>query len=186
MKRPRTDEETRCCPRQRTTWAVLTAPTVVAALTFGVLSGCTTSAERCDPTQRDFFNNTSCLASGAYGERQRAMQSTLDLERRRNAAFRAMLTELEAEQAQVRGQLRTREADYARLDSAWRALKQSLADESGTNPRLASRIEAIDSGVQARKGVDAGADANAKRQTRDDLRLKVSMLERELSAGLYD
>jgi hypothetical protein len=151
-----------------------------------LLTGCATTAGECDPSTADFFKNTSCLASGAYGERQRAMQATLAAEQSRNDAFRAVLAELRAEQSQVSSQLGARQSDYARLDAAWRELEQSLAAETKTNRALASRIAALDSSVQARKQVDSGADLAAKQAKRDDLERKLSLLERELAAGVYE
>jgi hypothetical protein len=164
--------------------SLILATLVAAMATFA--AGCATTMGECDPSSPDFFKNTSCLASGAYGERQRAMQATLAQEQSRNAAFRAVLAELQAEQARVKGQLSAREADYAGLDAAWRNLKQSLAAETKTNRALEARVAGIDSSVQARKGVDSSADVAARRATRDDLRLKVSMLEQELAAGIYE
>lgn len=170
---------------------IRTTPTQVAGgmttIALAVLlAGCATTAGQCDPTSRDFFKNSSCLVSGAYGERQRAMQSTLDQEQSRNAAFRAVLAELQAERAAVKGQLSARQGEYARLDAAWRNLKQSLAAESKTNRDLAARVDAIDSSVASRKEADSSADVASRQAARDDLKLKVSMLEKELSAGVYE
>ncbi|QVL49609.1 MAG: hypothetical protein KFB96_03635 [Thiocapsa sp.] len=150
------------------------------------IAGCATTPGACDPTSRDFFKNTGCLASGSYGERQRAMQRTLDQEQRLNASFRSVLSELQAEQSKVKGDLSSRQADYARLDAAWGDLKRSLAAETKANRELAARVSAIDSSVQSRKAADAGTDVVAKQAARDDLKLKVSMLEKELAAGVYE
>ncbi len=169
----------------RTTPAQAALGTAAIALAT-LLAGCATTAGQCDPSSPDFFKNTGCLVSGAYGERQRAMQSTLDQEQSRNAAFRAVLAELQAEQAAVKGQLSARQGEYARLDAAWRNLKQSLAAESKTNRDLAARVDAIDGSVASRKDTDSSADVAARRAARDDLKLKVSMLEQELSAGVYE
>lgn len=150
------------------------------------IAGCATTPGDCDPTSRDFFKNTGCLASGSYGERQRAMQRTLDQEQRLNASFRSVLSELQAEQSKVKGDLSSRQADYARLDAAWGDLKRSLAAETKANRELAARVSAIDSSVQSRKAADAGTDVVAKQAARNDLKLKVSMLEKELAAGVYE
>ncbi|HSO84159.1 hypothetical protein, partial [Thiocapsa sp.] len=124
--------------------------------------------------------------SGAYGERQHAMQATLAREQGLNASFRSVLSELQAEQSKVKGELSSRQADYARLDAAWGDLKRSLAAETKANRALAARVSAIDSSVQSRKAADSGSDVSAKQAARDDLKLKVSMLEKELAAGVYE
>ena len=163
-------------------------PSLVASavvLAAGI-AGCATTPGECDPTARDFFKNTGCLASGAYGERQRAMQATLAQEQGLNASFRSVLSELQAEQSKVTGDLSSRQADYARLDAAWGDLKRSLAAETKANRALAARVSAIDSSVQSRKAADVGSDVAAKQAARDDLKLKVSMLEKELAAGVYE
>jgi hypothetical protein len=163
-----------------------TALAACAVAFAAILAGCATTPGECDPTSRDFFKNTGCLASGAYGERQRAMQATLAQEQSLNASFRTVLSELQAEQSKVKGDLSSRQADYARLDAAWGDLKRSLAAETKANRELAARVSAIDGGVQARKAADAGTDVAAKQAARDDLKLKVSMLEKELAAGVYE
>ncbi len=154
---------------------------VVASLAASLL-GCATSPGQCDPKNVDFFKNTSCLASGAYSERQRSLQSTLASEQSQNAAFRAVLTELETEQAAVKGKLRGRQAEYARLDAAWGNLKRSLHGELARNRALAARVEEIDGGVRGRKG----ADAAQQRATREQLQRQIVLLEQELNAGVYE
>ena len=149
------------------------------------LFGCATTPGQCDPREVDFFKNTGCLASGAYGERQRAMQATLGEEQRRNAAFRAVLTELKAEQTKISRQLGARQAEYTRLDAAWRRLKQSLASDMKASPALADRVQRIDREVAARKAEDGAADVAKRRATRDDLQRQVTLLEKELDVGVY-
>ena len=150
------------------------------------LAGCATTPGECDPTKESFYNNTSCLASGAYAQRQRNLQTELAAEQSRNAAFKAVLEELQLEQAQVRSTLKAREVRYARLDAAWADLKRSLRAEQQQNAVLASRIEQIDREVEARKAPIAGTDAERKAQVRDDLQRKVSLLQQELDAGVYE
>lgn len=157
---------------------------VVAACSLP-LFGCATTPGQCDPREVDFFKNTGCLASGAYGERQRAMQTTLGEEQRRNNAFRAVLGELKAEQTRVNKKLGARQADYARLDASWRRLKQSLASEMKASPALAGRVQRIDREVAARKAADGAADAAKRRATRDNLQRQVTLLEKELDVGVY-
>ena len=151
-----------------------------------ILAGCATTPGDCDPSKESFYNNTSCLASGAYEQRQRDLQTELVAEQRRNAAFKAVLTELQLEQSQVRSTLKVREARYARLDTAWRDLKRSLSAEQQQNAALASRIEQIDSEVKARKAPVNETEINRKTQVREDLKRKVQMLQQELDAGVYD
>ena len=160
-------------------------PLVLVAACGLPLFGCATTPGQCDPREVDFFKNTGCLASGAYGERQRAMQATLGEEQRRNAAFRAVLTELKAEQTKVSRQLGARQAEYTRLDAAWRRLKQSLASDMKASPALADRVQRIDREVAARKAEDGAADVAKRRATRDDLQRQVTLLEKELDVGVY-
>jgi len=153
-----------------------------AAVLATALSGCATSPGACDPTREDFFNNSSCVASGAYRERQRGLESTLAAEQSRNRAFRSVVAELDAEKAVVRSELRSSQASYARADAAWRNLKDSLAPKSRSNPVLADRIDQIDLDMAARRQ----ADLAGKRAERDALAQRVRLLEQEVAAGLYD
>ncbi len=142
------------------------------------LCGCATTPGACDPTREDFFNNTSCLASGAYGQRQRDLQSTLASEQGRNRAFKTLLADLEAQQAAGRSDLRAQQAALARAEASWRQIKQSLASASRDNPALASRVRIIDEDMS---GLEA-----SKRAERDALANQVKLLQQELDAGIYD
>lgn len=161
-------------------------PLMVAMSASLILGGCATTPGDCDPSKESFYNNTSCLASGAYEQRQRDLKTELAAERSRNAAFKAVLTELQLEQSQVGTTLKAREARYARFDSAWRELKRSLNTEEQQNAALASRIEQIDNEVKARKAPATETEAKRKTQMREDLKRQVLLLQRELDAGVYD
>ena len=150
---------------------------IAAGLSTGI-AGCATTTGACDPTRADFFNNTSCLASGAYRERQRGLASTLASEQSRNRAFKNLLADLEAEQTSVRSDLNAQRAAYARADANWRQIKQSLAAATSSNPALKTRVRQIDEDMAAR---EAG-----KRAERDALANKVALLQQELDSGVYD
>jgi chromosome segregation ATPase len=151
---------------------------LAAATLPSLLACCATTPGACDPNRADFFNNTSCLASGAYRERQRNLESELSAEQSRNRAFRVLLADLQAEQDATRSDLRSRQADLARAEANWRQIKGSLAAESRANPALATRMRQID---------DEFARAEAgKRAERDALANKVLLLEQELDAGIYE
>lgn len=143
-----------------------------------VLSGCATAPADCDPTQADFFNNTSCLASGAYRQRQRDLESTLSSEQSRNRAFKTLLADLETEKAAARSDLQAQQAAYARAQANWREIKRGLAAESNKKPALATRVRQIDENLAAIE--------SDKRAERDSLANQVKLLQQELDAGIYD
>lgn len=143
-----------------------------------LISGCATTPGACDPSREDFLNNTSCLASGAYQQRQRDLESTLSAEQGRNRAFRILLADLELEKTATRSDLRAQQAAYARAEASWRQIKSSLASESKNNPALATRVRQIDEDLS---GLEAG-----KRAERDALANRVRLLQQELDAGIYD
>ena len=159
---------------------------IVVIGTTLLLVGCATTPGDCDPGKDSFYNNTSCLASGAYRQRQRNLETELAAERSRNAAFQAVLAELRLEQSQARSTLKEREARYAKADAAWRDLKRSLDAERKQNAALSSRIDQIDNEVKARKSSAIEADAQRRLQARDSLKRQVSMLQQELDAGVYE
>jgi chromosome segregation ATPase len=143
-----------------------------------MLSGCATTPGQCDPSHPDFFNNVSCLTSGAYSQRQRDLESTLSAERSRNEIFQALLADLRAEQAAVGRDLRSKQASLQRADATWRQLKGGLAAETRASPALAARVRQIDDDFAA---VEAGKVAE-----RDALANRVALLQQELDAGIYD
>ena len=152
-------------------------PMAAVLLPSALLVGCATTPGECDPSSANFFNNASCLASGAYAQRQRNLESTLASEQSRNQAFKNLLAGLQTEQTAVRSDLRSRQAAYRRADDSWRQIKRSLAAESAANPALATRIRQIDDDF-------ARAEAG-KVAKRDALANKVKLLQRELDAGVY-
>lgn len=153
-------------------------PIAAVLLPAALLNGCATTPGECDPSRADFFNNTSCLASGAYAQRQRDLESTLAAERSRNQAFKTLLADLQTEQASVRSDLRARQAAYRRADANWRQIKRSLSAETSASPALATRVRQIDEDFAR---VEAGKVAE-----RDALAKRVKLLQQELDAGVYD
>lgn len=142
------------------------------------LVGCATTPDQCNPNNPDFFNNVSCLGSGAYAQRQRDLESTLASERSRNRAFETLLADLRTEQSAVKTDLRARQAALQRADASWRQLKAGLAAEAKASPALATRVRQIDEDfARAQAGKVAERDALAK---------QVKLLQQELDAGLYD
>ena len=150
------------------------------------LTGCASTPAECNPREVDFFKNTGCLVSGAYRERQQGLETDLAGEQARNQAFRSVLADLQAEQVETRMTLHEREQAYARLDAAWRNLKQRLAAQMKTSRTLAARVKRIDGTLKGRKAADTGADAARRRAVRDDLSRQITLLERELDAGVHD
>lgn len=158
--------------------SVLPAPILVVLLPALMLSGCATTPGQCDPNHPDFFNNLSCLSSGAYAQRQRDLQSTLSAERSRNQVFSALLADLRSERTAVGRDLRSQQASLQRADANWRRIKGDLAAETRSSPALATRVRQIDQEFAA---VQAGKVAE-----RDALANQVALLQQELNAGIYD
>lgn len=143
-----------------------------------LLVSCATTPEQCNPNHPDFFNNVSCLGSGAYAQRQRDLESTLASERSRNRAFQTLLADLQTEHSAVRSDLRSQQAALQRADANWRQIRASLAAETRASPALATRVRQIDddfASVQAGKVAERNALAN-----------QVKLLQQELDAGIYD
>ncbi len=150
------------------------------------MAGCATSTQQCDPKKESFFNNTSCLASGAYGQREQALEAELQREQLRNAAFHTLQNELAADQAQVARTLQERQQEYDRLDQAWGNVKRSLGADAGANKHLQARIAEIEQDLATQKDPTATADATRRAEMRNDLKRKVLLLQQELDAGVYD
>jgi chromosome segregation ATPase len=150
-----------------------------------LLGGCATSAPECDPSQADFFNNTGCLASGAYDQRQAQLQRELSLEQRRNREFRMVLAALEEEKAGVRAGLRASQARYGKLDRAWESLRRDLEQGHAKNTALERQIASIDQQMERRKST-ATTDVERKIRARDDLQRRLSLLQQEVDAGVYE
>jgi hypothetical protein len=165
-----------------------TLPTIALPALAAVLlcCGCSTAPAECDPSRADFFSNTACLAGGTYAARKTRLEHELAHEQRINRDFYAVLSALEEEQAGVRSTLRSREAEYATLDRAWRNLQTSLHQGYGENQALRRRIDEIDHDLTERKSPASAEDVRRKERLRSELRRDLSLLQQELDAGIYD
>jgi septal ring factor EnvC (AmiA/AmiB activator) len=146
---------------------------------------CATAPKDCDPTRADFFKNTGCLASGAYDERQARLEDELAREQERNRAFREVLGALEEEKAGVEAGLRASQSRYAKLDAAWRSLRGDLLRSSAQSAELERQIGSLDAQM-ARRKASGSADVKKRIQERDDLRRRLSLLQQEIDAGVYE
>lgn len=155
-------------------------------VTITLMSGCGTTPAGCDPSRADFFNNTACLAGGAYAERQARLERDLSRERRLNRDFHAVYAALQEEQAALQARRRTATSRYGELDRAWQDLQDELRRSHGEKRNLTRRIEEIDRDLAGRNAPSAGNDLRAKEQRRADLQRKIDLLHQELEAGIYD
>jgi chromosome segregation ATPase len=149
------------------------------------LGSCATSPDECNPHEASFLENTSCLASGAYDTRQGRLERELAKERSLNRDFHAVLAALQEEQADARGKLRHRQGEYASLTQAWQRLQNSLNQTYSGNRALEQQIQDIDRSVSELKSQGNKADQRAKEAQREALRRKVSLLQKEVDAGIY-
>lgn len=145
---------------------------------------CATTPGDCDPSRADFLRNTGCLASGAYETRQVRLQSELAREQQRNLGFREVLSALDAEKAAVASNLQASRSRYNRLDGAWQKLRGDLLRNDAENAALDRQIQSIDEQMSRRKN-PGSADGAQKAQERDDLRRRLSLLQKEIDAGVY-
>lgn len=145
---------------------------------------CATTPEDCDPSRADFIRNTGCLASGAYETRQVRLQSELAQEKKRHQGFRNVLSALDAEKAAVASNLKESQSRYNRLDGTWQELRGDLLRHGAESATLERQIQSIDEQMARRKSPGA-ADTAQKVQERDDLRRRLSLLQKEIDAGVY-
>ena len=163
-----------------------TRKSVLIALSLSPLAaGCATTASECDPGRADFFKNTSCLASGAYDQRQADLQRDLAAEQQRNRGFNEVLAALEEEKAGVRSNLESRQSQYAKVDRAWQDLRRDLERGHSRNAALERQIASIDRQMARRKAAGP-AESELKIRERDDLERRLSLLQREVDAGVYE
>ena len=149
------------------------------------LGACATSPDECNPHEASFFKNTSCLASGTYDTRQGRLERELAKERSLNRDFNAVLAALQEKQADARGKLRHRQGEYASLTQAWQRLQMRLSQTYSGNRALEQQIREIDSSVSDLKSRGNESDLRAKDAQREALRRKVSLLQKEVDAGIY-
>ena len=147
-------------------------------------ASCTTTPEDCDPSRADFIRNTGCLASGAYETRQVRLQSELAREQQRNEGFRNVLNALDAEKAAVASNLQASQSRYNRLDGTWQKLRGDLLRNGAESAALERQIQSIDEQMVRRKSPGT-ADTAQQAQERDDLQRRLSLLHKEIDAGVY-
>jgi chromosome segregation ATPase len=159
--------------------------TLIPAITAALIGGCATGPQQCDPRYENFFNNTSCLASGSYDQRRQNLERTLHQERQRNRAFRDMLSDLRAQREQLARSRYAREQDYRRLDGSWERLQRDLAPLIAENRRLERRIAQINRDLAENRSLASSGDTTRKTELIEDLQHEVLLLQQELDAGVY-
>ena len=160
-------------------------PLLALAVTASLIGGCATGPRQCDPRNENFFNNTSCLASGSYDQRQRNLEQTLRQEQQRNKAFHDMLAELQTQRDQLSRNRYAREQDYRRFNTSWDEIQRSLAPQIAENRRLERRIAQINRDLAENQALASSSDTTRKTELIEDLRHDVLMLQQELDAGVY-
>jgi len=155
------------------------------AIVTALIGGCATDPRHCDPRHENFFNNTSCLASGSYDQRQRNLEQSLHQERQRNQAFQDMLSDLRAQREQLARSRNAHEQDYRRLDGSWERLQRDLAPLIAENRRLERRIAQINRDLADNKALAPSGDTARKTELIEDLQHEVVLLQQELDAGVY-
>lgn len=149
-----------------------------------LLAGCATHPSQCDPSRESFAGALGGVVSGCYQARQTHLETRLGQEQAMNQAFRDLLAAIEAEKAQVRGELSHRETRYAELNRSWRALQVTLDTKSRRNAALAQQVQRMENNLAA---LNAGDDMayREKQRVLEDLRRQTRILQQELEAGLY-
>jgi chromosome segregation ATPase len=156
------------------------------ALVCLVLGGCATSYEQCDPNKESFLGAANCMMSTEYGYagRQARLEGELAEQQELNRAFQQLAASIEQEKQRVRGELASKQADYAALDGSWQALQARLQQRSVENKALAAQIERMEEKMNAIN--QAGSKPPEDREKLlNDLRRQAAILQQELEAGLY-
>lgn len=161
----------------------ITRQLLPAIITASLLGGCATTPGQCDPKNENFFNNTSCLASGSYATRQRNLEQGLQRQRQRNVTFQALLDDLETQREKLSQTRQTREHQYEQFNAMWRDIQRGLSTEIGENERLKRRIAQINEDLA--QSQSPNANPTRKAELIDDLKHEVLLLQQELDAGVY-
>lgn len=149
-----------------------------------LLSGCATTPEACDPSNRDasLMTKFSCDTGGGYRARIDAGEQQVRLDQEENALFRAIDRQIAEQQRATRNELRVTNAQHHELERDLQALVAKLQDRSQDQLGLQHQLNALES--QAGAGAEAPSPESEtleERQARlESLQQQVNRLQQSL------
>ena len=164
---------------------------LVAITLVLTLTGCATTPEDCDPSNRDanILNKAGCVYGGHYQQRVATKQTVLLDEQKANQLFRATFESLQQESAQVASDLVTQQAAVNRMQASVGALLAEIKHHSAGNQQIEQQISAVETQLQQlQQDIDTakanGAPLPVLQQRQQMAELQVRVQDLQASLGL--
>lgn len=145
------------------------------------LAGCAVTAQECDPRNTDagFATKFGCNTQGVYAQRVDEKEKVLLDEQKTNQLFRDVYAAIEQEKASTGSDLKTQQAQYARLNKSLGALLTELKSRAKGNQRIEAEIASVEKELNSLNQQDNPAVLQ-KQHELQKLRSKVTSLESDL------
>lgn len=158
---------------------------LAAALVAAMLSGCTTTADECDPSKDPgFFNKFGCVVSGAYGERvEQKQQQVADL-REELSSLSEQVVELNKKDALIREDRAAAQSRLDRLNEALEAMRSKVESAQGRNSALAAKVKEAQDQVKTIKALPDDASILQKQTEKRKLEEDLDALLQAQTAGI--
>lgn len=115
------------------------------------LAGCATTAQDCDPAQRDVnvLRKAGCVYGGHYQQRVEQKQAVLLDEQQANRLFQATYDALQQESAQVSTDLVAQQVSLDRVRSSINHLLAEIKTKAAGNQAIEQQIGALENRLQS-------------------------------------
>jgi len=155
---------------------------ILLGLMAGLLLGCATTAEQCDPRNADagFLNKLSCNSSGTYAQRVEQKEQVLLDEQRTNQLFREVYAALEQEQQAVGEQRAQTQSQQDALKRSLNALLSEIRSKTQGNQRLEAEIAAVEQEIERLSQPEENPSVIQRRHELQGLQDRVMSLEADL------
>jgi len=154
---------------------------LLSVLGLLVVSGCTVTAEQCDPRNADVGLGTKlgCSTRGVYAERVAQKERVLLDEQKANQLFRAVYASLQQEQREVGQQRSQQQQRYAELSRSLAALLSEIKSKAADNQQIQQQIEALERQIEDLKQQE-NPSVLQRRHELQQLQEQIAVLEADL------
>lgn len=156
---------------------------LIVAGSIMMLAGCATTAEQCDPYNRDasLVAKLSCDTSGAYRTQVEQREQQVRLDQEENALFRQVYMDIEAQQLAIRADLNVQREKQESLNESLQTLLSRLKDRTSQELGLQHRLTDLEQQLQAtQEPAQDETEMAAKRSQLAELEQQVSRLQQSL------
>lgn len=152
----------------------------IAALIAAVgLAGCATTAQQCNPHDREasLITKLSCDSSGGYRQVIDQREQDVVLAQQENAQFQALFESIEQQRLSLRQDLTQQQQAHAKMVTTTQNLLNQLASKQGNDAKLKSQLSAAQRDLNVLKAAPPTTSSASNPQDLADKQAQLQSLQ---------